>query len=142
MSYKSLLKTLRYLIKMLVSPLMRSLFVLTYFPIFVDPNNWEWGAKSKAIWEPADEKWQGFNTKWYGTTVDGDPKHPSLSLEPLPINLDTSISSSIVIRKSYLTMFDTVWAQAISSKGREGVIITGQPGIGVYLLSHIHYCVR
>ena len=36
-------------------------------------------------------------------------------------------------------MFDTVWAKAIAREGIDGVIITGQPGTGEYLLSHIHY---
>ena len=121
---------------MLVSPLNRAgaiIVRLDLLPIFVDPDNWEWKAKSKAIWKSADEKWQGFNTKWYGTTESQspslvDPKYPSLSLEPLPSNLDTFISSSIVVRKSYVMMFGAVWARAISSEGRDGVIITGQPG--------------
>ena len=137
MSYNGMLKTLRYLIKMLVSLLNHTCVIiirLDLLPIFVlDPDNWKWEAKSKAIWEPADEKWQGFNTKWYGTT-DSDPK----SVELPPTNLDASTPSSIIVRKSYLSMFDTIWAKAISSKGRKGVIITGQPGIGAYLLSHIH----
>ena len=116
---------------------------LDLLPFFVDPDNWEWEAESEAIWKPADENWQSFNTKWYGTTESQspslvDPKYSSLSLEPLPPKLDTSILSSIVVRKSYVTMFDTVWARAISSKGRRGVIITGQPGTCAYLLCDIH----
>lgn len=39
-------------------------------------------------------------------------------------------------------MFDTVWAKAMSTKGMNGVIITGQPGTGAYSLSHIHYRIR
>jgi hypothetical protein len=107
-------------------------------PTFVDPDNWEWKAESRAIWMPAGKNWQNFCTKWYG--VESQSASPFLSLEPLgPLDkLDPSISS-ILVRESYVTMFDTVWAQVIASEGSNGVIITGQPGIGVYLLSHIHY---
>ena len=35
-------------------------------------------------------------------------------------------------------MFDTVWAQAKVSRGKHG-LISSQPGIGAYLLSHILY---
>jgi hypothetical protein len=125
---------------------MRSLSIFLV-PIFVDPNKWEWKAGSRAIWKSAEENWQCFRAKWYGATESQsaslvDPKSPSLSLEPLPPRFDPSITSSIFVRNSYVTMFDTVWAQAIALQGRRGVIITGQPGIGAYLLSHIHYRVR
>ena len=113
---------------------------LDLLPTFVDPYNWEWKDESKAVWMPAEENWQKFCTKWYGVTESqsASPEFPLLSLEPLP-ELDLSTSSSILVRESYVTMFDTVWARAISSRGRKGVIIAGQPGIGAYLLSHIHY---
>ena len=86
----------------------------------------------------AEENWQNFCTKWYGVTESqsASPEFPLLSLEPLP-ELNLSTSSSILVRKSYVTMFDIVWARAIISEGRKGVIISGQPGIGAYLLSHI-----
>jgi len=117
------------------------------YRIFVDPDNWEWKAESKAVWEPAEENWRQFHANWYGATGSQsaslvDPKSPSLSLEPLPPGLDPSISSSIFIRESYVRMFDTVWAKAMARQGRHGVIITGQPGTGAYLLSHIPYRVR
>ena len=39
---------------------------------------------------------------------------------------------SIIVLLSYVTMFDHVWAQAFRRRGPgKGVIITGQPGIGV-----------
>src|SRR6266576_2276341 len=134
MSYNGLPEDLRYLIKMLVSePNHTGAIIarLDLLPIFVDPGNWEWTAKSRAVWEPAEEIWQDFRAKWYGATESQsaslvDPKSPSLSLEPLPPS-DSSLSSSIFIPKSYVMMFDTVWAQAIMSQGRHGVIITGQP---------------
>ncbi len=127
-------ETLHYLIKMLVSePNHAGAIIarLDLLPIFVDPSNWE----CRAVWEPAEEIWQDFRAKWYGVT-ESQSFSPVLSLEPLP-GLDP-ISSLILVRESYVTMFDTVWARAITSRGRKGVIITGQPGIGAYLLSHIH----
>jgi hypothetical protein len=150
LSYNILPEDSRYLVKMLVSGPNHAHAIivrLDVLPIFVDPDNWEWKAESRAVWKPAEENWRHFCAKWYGATESQsaslvDPKSPSLSLEPLPPRLDPSISSSIFVRNSYVTMFDIVWARAISSQGRHGVILTGQPGNGAYLHSHIHYCVR
>ena len=134
-------ETSRYLIKMPVSERnhVGAIIVrLDLLPTFVDPDNWEWKTnESRAVWKPANVHWQNFRTKWYGVT-ESQSALPSLSLKPLP-DLRPSTSSSILVRESYVTMFDTVWARAISSEGRTGVIITGQPGIGAYLLSHIHH---
>ena len=134
-------ETLRYLIKMPVSEYnhVGAIIVrLDLLPTFVDPDNWEWKTnESRAVWMPADEDWQNFRTKWYGVT-ESQSAPPSLSLKPLP-DLDPSTPSSILVRESYVTMFDTVWVQAILSEGHAGVIMTGQPGIGAYLLSHIHH---
>ncbi|KIM41036.1 hypothetical protein M413DRAFT_158284 [Hebeloma cylindrosporum] len=44
--------------------------------------------------------------------------------------------TSVLVRDSYLSMFDTVWAEALSQEGRGGVIITGQPGIGKTLFNY------
>ena len=99
-------------------------------PIFVDPANWEWNDKS--VWNSATKIWQDFKVKWYGTPcaslVD------TLSLDPLPSSVPEALPL-IFVRKSYVTMFDHVWAQAMSSQGAVGAIISGQPGIGAYLLS-------
>ena len=111
------MKILRYLIKMLVSSLNHAGAItvrLDLLPILVDPNNWEWKAEHEVIWKLADEKWQDFNTKWYGATESQypslvDPEYPSLCLKPLSPNLD--ISSSIVVPKSsnvfIWSLFDT-----------------------------------
>ena len=109
--------------------------------LFVDPDNWEWKAERKARWERAEENWQQFRAIWYGST---EPLSASLSLEPLPVlpGVNNTISSSIFIRACFVTMFNIVWAKAISRQGENGVIITGQPGTGAYLHSHIPYRVR
>lgn len=94
-----------------------------------DPANWEWNDRS--VWKLATKNWQGFKTKWYGTSQCAslvDPKSTPLSLDPLT-RFDGA-PPSILVRKSYLTTFDHVWAQAMSSEGEVGTIITGQPGIG------------
>ena len=102
-------------------------------PIFVDPNNWEWTPQSRATWVLAEEPWQEFRSKWYGAEPAANHS-PTLSLEPLP--LWDSISS-IVVRECYPKIFDNIWACGLSSHGDTGVIVTGQPGIGVYLPSYL-----
>ena len=130
-----------YLIKMLVSDLIHAVVCLGLLPSYLlDPVNWEWDAESRATWKTACKHWPDFRAKWYGAPELVDPN--SLSLEPLPPStLDPSISSSILVRESSVTMFHTVWGKAMQSAGKQGVIITGQPGTGKYLLSCIHYCV-
>ena len=143
MSYNIIPEDSRYLVKMLVSePIHAHAIIvrLDLFPIFVDLHNWEWKPEYRALWKPAEANWRLFCAKWYGATESQSASlvAPSLSLEPLPPRFDPFVSS-IFVRNSYVTMFDTVWAKAIASEGRNGVIITGQPGIGAYLLPHIHY---
>ena len=95
-----------------------------------------------AAWEPsAGKDWVNFYDKWRGSAEDlhSSNRSQALFLGPLLNGFDSDIGSSIFIRDSYLTMFDTVWAQAIDSRGRNGVVIIGQPGVGAYLLSHIRY---
>ena len=102
---------------------------------FVDPANWK--RNDTSVWKVAMKHWQDFKVKWYGTTQCAslvDPKSTPLSLDPLPPYVDGALPS-ILVRKSYVTMFDHVWAQAMSSEGTIGAIIIGQPGIGAYLLS-------
>ena len=104
--------------------------------IFGDPANWEWN-DTESVWKLATKNWQDFKAKWYGAPQCAslvDPKSTPLSLDPLPPYVDGA-PPSILVRKSYVTMFDHVWARAMSSEGEVGAIITGQPGIGAYLLS-------
>ena len=148
-SYNSLSEILRYLIKTLVresnhwhahaSAIIR--VVRLKLPNFVDLANWEWEVESKAEWKLAKVHWQNFYAKWYGAMETSlvDPNlSPSLSLESLPDTFDPSISSSstIFIRGSYVTMFNTVWVRSVATKGRKGVIITGQPGTGKTLFNY------
>ena len=114
-------------------------------PIFVDPDNWNWSAESRSVWESAEEPWQQLNSRWYGATATEfasplDPKSQFPSFEPLAPYFHGRSLTSILVRESYVKMFDVVWARAMSSQGTTGVIITGSPGIGVYLLSYVHYC--
>ena len=125
-------------LKMLVSESTnhtRAIVVDDLPAIFGDPANWEWNDTS-SVWKLATKNWQDFKAKWYGAPQCAslvDPKSTPLSLDPLPPYVDGA-PPSILVRKSYVTMFDHVWARAMSSEGEVGAIITGQPGIGAYLL--------
>ena len=89
-----------------------AIIILDLLPTLVDPDNWEWEAESRAGWMPAGEDWQTFRKIWHGVT-EGQSASPGFQfLLPRP-DVDPSISSSILVRESYITMFDTVWAQAI-----------------------------
>lgn len=104
--------------------------------IFADPASWEWNDAS--VWKLATKNWQDFKAKWYGAPQCAslvDPKSIPLSLDPLPPYVDGA-PPSILVRKSYVTMFDYVWARAMSSEGAVGAIITGQPGIGKTLFQY------
>jgi hypothetical protein len=114
-------------------------------PIFADPNNWEWSPRSRATWELAEEPWQAFRDRWYGAEPTAaycaslvDPKSPCLSLEPLHPYLN-DFPPSILVRESYVTTFESVWARALSSRGHTGVIVNGQPGTGAHLPSYLLY---
>jgi len=61
-----------------------------------------------------------------------------MSLEPLHPYLD-DFPSSILVRESYVTTFESVWALALSSQGRVGAIVNGQPGTGAHLSSYLLY---
>jgi len=119
-------------------------------PILIGPDNWDWEATEH--WQEASRSWRDFNNKWYRpldsqnlpSVAIQDPSSDVpqfLSLEPLdPTQLPFNNSSStILVRKSYVEMFDRVWARVMSSQGKTGVIITGQPGTGAHLLSHFPY---
>ncbi|KDR66585.1 hypothetical protein GALMADRAFT_80659 [Galerina marginata CBS 339.88] len=92
-----------------------------------DSFNWKWANNSP--WEPASKNWQLFRAKWYGAAATSIPSAgTSLSLEPLSrLNPD---GPSILVRESYGTTFDHVWACAMSSMGYHGAIVTGQSGTG------------
>jgi len=75
-----------------------------------------------------------FEVVWSGAY--GEPLLDLISLEPLP--LWDSISS-ILVRECYPKMFDNIWACGLSSQGDTGAIVTGQPGIGVYLPSYLQF---
>ncbi|KAJ3497409.1 hypothetical protein NLJ89_g10352 [Agrocybe chaxingu] len=102
-----------------------------------DPANWQWSDGSRAVWELAQQDLQEFAARWYGATAAQcatlvDPEFPSL---PLPTPFNSSLSS-ILVRKSYVEIFNQVWARALSSQGLTGVLITGQPGIGKTLFQY------
>ena len=77
-------------------------------------------------WEVAKGHWQEFCDKWFGVT---ESHSSSLSLDPLTTEFSAE-PSSIYVRDSYVTTFDTIWTLGMLRKGRLGVILTGQPGTG------------
>ncbi|KAF8803452.1 hypothetical protein BYT27DRAFT_7226058 [Phlegmacium glaucopus] len=118
--------------------------------MLVNPDNWEWKTKSKAIWEPAEDNWWDFCAEWYGAMESQfasliDPKLPSLALaqkitkKAKDQTFKHYISSSIFVCNSYVMMFDTVWAKVIASQGRHRVIITSQPGTAMALKLMFNY---
>jgi len=94
----------------------------------VDPDNWR--KEELRGWKLADEDWQVFRKKWYGTRED--LMLSTLLLAPLPKPIGGS-SSSILIRESYKLTFDHIWARAMSAPWH-GVVLTGQPGIGGHIV--------
>ena len=74
----------------------------------------------------AGDGWQAFNILWYGN-VDGQIG------DSLDVGGIGGPRLPIIVLHSYVTMFDHVWALAFKQNyPGNGVIITGQPGIGVF----------
>ena len=90
-----------------------------------DPHSWKWDNKG---WKKASQDWQDFRATWWGQsqTIDG-----TLVLDQ-PLLWFANPPRTILVRKSYVDMFDYVWDQGLTLKGRYGIIIDGQPGTGVY----------
>lgn len=84
----------------------------------------------------AEENWQNFNNLWYGKEdIRLDDPSVSLNVGDIEHGIQT-----IIVLLSYVTMFDHIWARAFQRHGPgEGVIITGQPDIGVSLHSLLHF---
>ena len=124
-----------YLLQMPVSAIACLWSYLT--PILIDPDSWEWQDESTSRWEVAVEVWQAFNTIWYGAQCASlhDPRSPFLALGPLTT---TAGLTSMLVRECFVTMFEHVWATTrLSPEGLRGVIITGQPGVGVCTPSNL-----
>ncbi|CAA7259059.1 unnamed protein product [Cyclocybe aegerita] len=101
-----------------------------------DPDNWaSWSVPDG--WKLAEQDLQDFTSRWHGTIECGhllDSESPSL---PLPASFTSSLSLlSILVRKSYVKMFNEVWERAMSSDGAVGTLIIGQPGIGKTLFQY------
>ena len=101
--------------------------------LYIESENWNWDDRSD--WRVAGKDWQEFNSLWYGNVgrqLDSDD--PSVTLD------DGVIERTVIVRSSYVTMFDHIWAQAFGDDDPgNGLIITGQPGTGVSLLSLLHF---
>ncbi|KAF8803006.1 hypothetical protein BYT27DRAFT_7196153 [Phlegmacium glaucopus] len=98
-----------------------------------DPAKWEWDDRTG--WKVAKKYWEDFRVKWYGATEFPSLVDPeSLSLEPLPSKITRL--PSVLVRGSYVSVFDHIWAQAMVLEGSNGAIVTGQPGIGKTLFQY------
>ena len=130
-----------YLLQMPVSAIACLWSYLTpLLVLLVDPDSWEWRDESISKWEVAVENWQAFNTIWYGASAAqcaslNDSRSPFLALGPLATTVGLS---SMLVRECFVTMFERVWATTrLSPEGLRGVIITGQPGVGVCTPSNL-----
>jgi hypothetical protein len=107
----------------------------SHSPILIDPDSWEWHDESSSKWEVAVEGRQTFNTMWYGASVAQcaslhDSRSPYLVLGPLATAVGLR---SMLLRECFVTMVELVWETTrLRPEGLRGVIIAGQPGIGVY----------
>ena len=100
-----------------------SIIVLSDLTPSVEAENWGWRIKSD--WNLAGDGWQTFNKLWYGN-VDGQIG------DSLDVSGIEGPKLPIIVLHSYVTMFDHLWALAfMQNDPGKGVIITGQPGIGV-----------
>ena len=98
----------------------------------VDFASWEWLNISE--WKLAAEPWQKFNEQWYGNTSCATS--PGLSIESLVPYLTGNFSTTILVRKCHVEIFNRVWDLAMALDGLKGIIITGQPGSGTYYFPH------
>jgi hypothetical protein len=106
--------------------------------IHEDPTNWTWEDPERHCWEKVATRnpWQKFADKWrHSKELElGDLSGSFLN----DISLPPSQDSSLMVRKCYLEAEKLIWKQARSMPGT-GVIITGQPGIGMIILQ-IYVC--
>ena len=97
--------------------------------VYADPANWTWADWQRKHFEE-NPVWQQFADKWRNNE-DLNREDPSgITLDNLA--LPASGDESLMIRNCYVEAEKFVWKIALSSP-RTGVIITGQPGIGMIL---------
>ncbi len=83
-----------------------------------------WDLAPDPLWQEAPEVWQKFYKEWSAVDTDEMLNQETLTLHPEGIDL--------FVRESYGPLFDRVFkVGARSPEG--GVLITGQPGIGMCL---------
>ena len=93
-------------------------------------------------WNQAPDEWQAFLARWRSTTAHpplANSDTPTLSLGHLNVSeLPRDFPSTIFVRKSYIQMFHRIWLCALALPGtKRGVVITGQPGTGMYSITYI-----
>ncbi len=97
--------------------------------VHADPDNWTWEDYQRKQFAE-NPIWQRFADKWRNDE-DLNRKDPSgITLDNLA--LPASGDDSLMIRNCYVEAEKLVWKNALSNP-RTGVIITGQPGIGMII---------
>ena len=99
-----------------------------------DPANWIWRGREREAWIKFQKgsRWQDFADKWRNLK-DSDLDREDLSGSFLnDLALPASQDKSLMVRKCYVEAEKLVWKWALSYPST-GVIITGQPGIGMIL---------
>ena len=85
----------------------------------------------------ADDDWQQFANKW--RNVEGFDQE-NLSGTIVGLDLPASQDYSLMVRNCYVEAEKLVWKNAVRLP-KTGVIITGQPGIGM-IISCISVCLH
>lgn len=121
---------------MLLLPTLVSLFVISSSIasdyIHVASQNWEWQDYDRQQWEqlPPNHQWTRFASKWRSIGADAFIQ----ANRKLDLALPTLGVDSLMIRDCYREAEELVWSRALNLPDT-GVIFTGQPGVGMTLLS-------
>jgi hypothetical protein len=100
------------------------------------PANWKWN--DRRLWMKADVDWQHFANKW--RNAEGFDQENLSGTMVDDLGLPASQNYSLMIRNCYVEAEKLVWKNAVRLP-KTGVIITGQPGIGM-IISCISVCLH
>ena len=97
--------------------------------VHADPANWTWKDFERGAWKKNHGVWQKFADKWRHFNFDrGDPSGLKIDLALPALSGD----DCLIVRSCYVEAEKLVWKQALSLP-QTGVIIMGQPGIGMII---------
>ena len=101
----------------------------------LDVDNWLWCEEHKKGWTKAGDDWQHFSKTWRtASKCDGltNSDLPTFNRPPL----DNCTAPEVIFVRKYFAMFNRIWSCAlktIPTGVKSGILITGQPGFGMYL---------